>query len=121
MNENCRELIELVKKYNPHADFDMIERAYNIAEKAPILLDGLSTEEILLSDPDFIFYTTMGDESAGVSYMDSLLKDPVWQSMKAVKTGQVYQLPKDLFQYKPNSRWDEAYAYLIQLLYGDVV
>lgn len=93
----------------------------NIAEKAPILLDGLSTEEILLSDPDFIFYTTMGDESAGVSYMDSLLKDPVWQSLKAVKTGQVYQLPKDLFQYKPNSRWDEAYAYLIQLLYGDVV
>ncbi len=34
MNQNCRELIELVKKYNPLADFDMIERAYNIAEKA---------------------------------------------------------------------------------------
>jgi iron complex transport system substrate-binding protein len=94
---------------------------YNIAEKAPVLLDGLSTEEILLSDPDFIFYTTMGDESAGVSYMESLTSDPVWQTMTAVKTGRVYQLPKDLFQYKPNARWDEAYAYLINLLYGDIV
>ena len=30
-------------------------------------------------------------------------------------------MPKDLFQYKPNSRWPEAYAYLIQLLYGDIL
>lgn len=93
----------------------------NIADSAPILLDGLSTEEILLSDPDVIFYTTMGEESAGVAYMESLMNDPVWQAMTAVETGRVYQLPKDLFQYKPNSRWDEAYAYLIRLLYGDIV
>lgn len=93
----------------------------NIAEKAPILLDGLSTEEILLSDPYAILYTTMGDESTGVAYMQSLLADPVWQSMTAVKEGRVYQLPKDLFQYKPNSRWDEAYEYLIELLYGEIV
>lgn len=92
---------------------------YNIAEKAPVLLDGLSTEEILLSDPDFILYTTMGDESAGISYMESLVSDPVWQSMTAVKGGRVFQLPKDLFQYKPNARWDEAYEYLIDLLYGE--
>ncbi|MGN1000086.1 MAG: ABC transporter substrate-binding protein [Faecousia sp.] len=92
---------------------------FNIAEKAPILLDGLSVEEILLSDPDMIFYTTMGDESAGVAYMESLLADPVWQAMTAVKTGKVYQLPKELFQYKPNARWAEAYEYLIHLLYGE--
>ncbi|MGM9548977.1 MAG: ABC transporter substrate-binding protein [Faecousia sp.] len=94
---------------------------YNIAEKAPILLDGLSTEEILLSDPDAILYTTMGDEDSGAAYMQSLLDDPVWQSMTAVKEGKVYQLPKDLFQYKPNARWDEAYEYLISLLYGEIV
>jgi len=94
---------------------------YNIAEKNPVLLDGLSTEEILISDPDFIFFTTMGDEHAGLAYMESLFSDPVWQSMTAVKNKQVYQLPKDLFQYKPNSRWDQAYAYLIQLLYGDIL
>lgn len=91
----------------------------NIAEKAPILLEGLSTEEVLLSDPDAIFFTTMGDEAAGAAYMESLLSDPVWSSLRAVREGRVYQLPKDLFQYKPNSRWPEAYAYLTELLYGD--
>lgn len=94
---------------------------FNIAEKAPILLDGLSTEEILLSDPDFILFTTMGDEAAGQAYMESLLSDPVWQTLTAVKNGRVYQLPKELFQYKPGARWGEAYAYLIQLIYGDIL
>lgn len=93
----------------------------NIAEKAPILLDGLSTEEILLSDPDYILFTTMGDETAGKAYMESLMSDPVWQTLTAVKTGSVHQLPKELFQYKPNARWGEAYAYLTELLYGDIL
>lgn len=93
----------------------------NIADKAPILLDGLSIEEILLSNPDCILFTTMGDETAGVAYMNSLVEDSVWQSLRAVREGRVFQLPKDLFQYKPNSRWDEAYAYLIALLYGETV
>lgn len=94
---------------------------HNIAENAPVLLDGLSTEEILISDPDLILFTTMGDEAAGSAYMNSLVTDPVWSSLTAVKTGNVHQLPKDLFQYKPNSRWDEAYTYLIELLYGDII
>ena len=93
--------------------------AVNIADKAPILLDGLSAEEILISDPDFILFTTMGDESAGQAYMESLLSDPVWQTLTAVREGRVYQLPKELFQYKPNARWGEAYAYLSTLIYGD--
>lgn len=94
---------------------------FNIAEKAPILLDGLSMEEILISDPDFILFTTMGDESAGRAYMESLISDPVWQTLTAVQAGNVHQLPKELFQYKPNARWGEAYAYLIELLYGDIL
>jgi len=93
----------------------------NIADKAPVLLDGLSMEEILLSDPNFILFTTMGDETAGVQYMESLMADPVWQTLTAVKENRVYQLPKELFQYKPNARWGEAYAYLIELLYGDML
>ena len=92
---------------------------FNIAEKAPVLLDGLSIEEILISDPDFILFTTMGDESAGAAYMDSLVSDPVWQTLTAVKDGNVHQLPKELFQYKPNARWGEAYRYLVELIYGE--
>lgn len=91
----------------------------NIADAAPVLLDGLSVEEVLVADPDFILYTTMGDEESGRAYMESLLRDPVWSTLTAVQAGNVHQLPKDLFQYKPNARWDEAYAYLIDLLYGE--
>lgn len=94
---------------------------HNIAQDAPVLLDGLSMEHILMADPDVILFTTMGDESAGVAYMESLVADPVWQTLSAVRQGRVYQLPKELFQYKPNARWDEAYAYLIQLLYGEIL
>ena len=39
---------------------------YNIAENARILLDGLSVEEILRSDPEIIFITTMGDRKSVV-------------------------------------------------------
>lgn len=94
---------------------------FNIADKAPVLLDGLSTEEILLSDPDFILFTTMGDQEAGKAYMESLISDPVWQTLTAVGEGRVHQLPKELFQYKPNARWGQAYRYLIELLYGDIL
>ena len=63
----------------------------NIAEAAPILLDGLS--------------------------MEAILAQPAWQSLRAVQEGNYVYLPKDLFQFKPNARWDEAYAYLIDLIY----
>lgn len=88
----------------------------NIADSAPILLDGLSFEEILNQDPDYIFISTMGDPEAAISYMDSLLQKPQWQALSAVQNGRVFYLPKELFQFKPNARWDEAYAYLIGLL-----
>lgn len=95
--------------------------AVNIAERATVLLEGLSTEEILVADPACIFYTTMGDEAAAVAYMEGLIHDPIWQNMTAVKTDAVYCLPKSLFQYKPNARWAEAYTYLITLLYGEIL
>lgn len=89
---------------------------YNIAEAAPALLDGLSFEEILMQDPDYIFISTMGNEEAAISYMTSLLETPQWQILTAVKNNQVIYLPKDLFQFKPNSRWAEAYAFLINAM-----
>lgn len=89
---------------------------YNIAESAPVLLDGLSFEEILTQDPEYIFITTMGSEDAAVSYMTSVLREPQWQALTAVKEGRVVFLPKNLFQYKPNSKWADAYAHLIDAI-----
>ncbi len=90
---------------------------YNIAENATVLLDGLSIEEILAEDPDYIFIATMGKEEAAKEHMNSVLEQTAWQSLTAVQNGKYVYLPKDLFQFKPNARWDEAYEYLIELVY----
>lgn len=90
---------------------------YNIAENAPVLLDGLSVEEILTADPDYIFISTMGKEDAAKAYMDGVLAGEDWGQLTAVREGDYCYLPKELFQFKPNARWDEAYRYLIDLLY----
>lgn len=92
--------------------------AYNIADAAPVLLDGLSIEEILRADPEIICISTMGKESAAKAHMEEVLLQPMWQSLSAVQNGRVVYLPKDLFQFKPNARWGDAYAYLIEVLYG---
>lgn len=90
---------------------------YNIAENAPVLLDGLSQEEILMENPDYIFISTMGKEDAAKAYMDGVLQEEAWQHLDAVQEGRYAYLPKDLFQFKPNKRWGEAYQYLADLLY----
>lgn len=88
--------------------------AYNIANDASVLIDGISEETLLEEDPHRIFVTFMGDEASAKS---ALASNKVWQSLSAVKEQRCHHLPKSLFQYKPNARWDEAYAYLIDLLY----
>ena len=89
---------------------------YNIADDAPVLLDGLSLEHILVRDPDFIFISTMGNEEAAVAHMTQLLSQPGWQELTAVKNGSFAFLPRELFHFKPNARWAEAYWYLAGLL-----
>ena len=107
------------KRSEDHFAAKMLEElgVYNIADSAKVLLDGLSIEDILREDPDYIFITTMGNEELSRNYMDSLLDDSVWQSLDAVKNGNYYYLPKDLFQFKPNGKWYEAYYALWEILY----
>ena len=94
--------------------------AYNIADNAPVLLDGLSLEEILSEDPDYIFLTTMGQEEAAVSYMESLFLQDGWRQLSAVQHNNYTFLQKDLFHFKPNARWAEAYQVLAELLYPEI-
>lgn len=91
--------------------------AVNIADEARVLIDTLSMEAILKADPDCILITTMGDEAAARAYIESLLTEPTWQSLRAVREGRVHILPKELFQYKPCDAWYEAYKYLSELIY----
>ncbi len=110
------------KTADEHFAARMLEElgVYNIADNAGILLDGLSIEEILNEDPDIIFVSTMGDEDAARAYMDSVFASSAWQNLSAVKDQNYYYLPKDLFQYKPNAKWYDAYLYLAEILYPEV-
>ena len=91
----------------------------NIADAAPVLIDGLSIEEILTADPAIIFVTAMGDEAATKANFGAVLDTPAWQGVRAVQEGRVHWLPKELFQYKPNARWAEAYRMLAEILYEE--
>lgn len=110
------------KKADDHFAAKMLEElgCQNIADSAPVLLDGLSLEEIMSADPEYIFISIMGDEEAGRSYITSLLRQEGWKELSAVKEGRVYILPKDLFQFKPCARWSEAYRYLADILGGEI-
>ena len=89
----------------------------NVVPAEELLLEELSVEHILLSNPDYIFFSTIGDDTAAKAYMNGVLAQPEWQSQDAVQNGRYTYLPKELFHYKPNARWADAYQYLVDLLY----
>ena len=92
----------------------------NIADSETSLLEELSLEAIVRADPDFIFITTIGDSEAGIAaYEAELASNPAWQELTAVKNGEVHILPKELYHYKPNVRWNEAYENLAEILYDE--
>ena len=93
----------------------------NIADESPSLLEDLSMEQVILTDPDFIFILTMGDEQAAAEYMRTNLEnDPAWQGLSAVRDGRCYILPQELFHYKPNQRWDESYEHLAKIVFPEI-
>ncbi|MBR1478582.1 MAG: ABC transporter substrate-binding protein [Lachnospiraceae bacterium] len=89
----------------------------NIAEDNSSL-DELNVEAIAAADPEYIFVVLQGKEDEALdSYKKALTDNPVWGSLSAVKNDKVFILPKDMFQYKPNARWGEAYEYIYELVY----
>ena len=94
---------------------------HNIADDSllagAVLSDTLSIEYILQEDPDYIFFTAMGDEEASQSFVKEMLKEIAWQQLSAVRQGNYAFLKKELFHFKPNGRWAEAYETLARLLH----
>ena len=93
----------------------------SLADKYPSMLTDLSVEAIISSDPDIILVLTMGDEEKAVQYLRSYFEDnPALSSLNAVKNGRVHILPKKLFHYKPNNKWNESYEYLAKIIYPEI-
>ena len=92
----------------------------NLAD-ASAALDEPTAEAIAAAGPDWVFVIFQGEETAAQkAYEQGFVADPAWQKLEAVKAGRVVILPKNLFQYKPNARWAEAYVYLSQTLHGSL-
>lgn len=92
----------------------------NIVDRYDTLLDGISLEKVIEADPDFIFYTTMGDDAKALAYLrDNLESNEAWKELSAVKNGNFVQLPKEMFHYKPNAKWGDAYQYIYDIIYGE--
>ncbi len=93
----------------------------NIADSDSGLLDDLSLEAIIRDDPDYIFVTSMGNdtEAAEKALQDALTGQSAWQSLSAVKNDRYYVMDKNLFNSKPNKRWAEAYKQVIDILYPE--
>ena len=91
----------------------------NIADSEESLLEQLSLEQIICSDPDYIFAVLQGaDSSAAKQTLETtLLSNHAWQSLTAVREGRFHVLEHRLYNLKPNARWGEAYEKLADILY----
>lgn len=91
----------------------------NVADSETSLLDNLSMEAIIRAQPDYIFVVVQGaDPTEAETLLEStLLSNPAWSTLTAVREGRYHVLDNALYNLKPNARWGEAYEELSQILY----
>ena len=91
----------------------------NVADSETSLLDNLSMEAIIRSQPEYIFVVVQGaDPTEAEALLEStLLSNPAWSTLNAVQEGRYHVLDNALYNLKPNARWGEAYEKLSQILY----
>lgn len=90
----------------------------NVADDSSAL-DDLSIEAIVAADPTWVFVVPQGqDDEAMAAFKESFVDKPAWSGLSAVTADRVVTLPKDLFQYKPNARWGEAYEHAYEVVFG---
>ena len=91
----------------------------NIADSESGLLENLSLETILAADPDYIFVVIQGTDTTKAERLleTTLLSNPAWDGLTAVREGRYHVMDQRLYNVKPNARWGEAYEKLADILY----
>lgn len=91
----------------------------NIADGNNLLLENLSIEAIIEADPDYIFAVLQGSDDTDAQKVleQSLLSNPAWGTLTAVREGRFYVLENALYNLKPNSQWGIAYEKLADILF----
>ena len=91
----------------------------NIADRDGALLEQLSMEAIIRDDPEYIFVVLQSADPADAQTVleSTLLSNPAWSTLTAVKEGRYHVMDQTLFNLKPDARWGEAYEQLADILY----
>jgi len=96
----------------------------NIADSSNDVLNdkNFSLEKIIEEDPDFIFVQSMGSDIEAIQERIKLdaESNPAWASLSAVKNNKYIALPKELYTYKANDRYAEAYEEVAKILYPEI-
>ncbi len=92
----------------------------NIADSEKSLLENLSVESVIRSEPYRIFVVTMGnDTDAALENLKRMIEEnPAWGQLGAVKENRLHVMERRLFNIKPNAEWAVAYEKLAKILSG---
>ena len=92
----------------------------NIADSDKSLLENLSVESVIRSEPYRIFVVTMGnDTEAALDNLKRMIEEnPAWGQLGAVKENRLHIMERRLFNIKPNAEWAVAYEQLAKILSG---
>ena len=96
----------------------------NVAEGEDLMETvQFSMEQVIAEDPDFILVQTMGSDMEAVNerLVSEVESNPAWKELSAVKNKNYVLLPKDLYTYKANRRYGEAYRGLAEMLYPEIL
>lgn len=90
----------------------------NIADSDETLLETLSVESVIRSEPYRIFVVTMGaDTDAAIENLKRMTEEnPAWGTLAAIAENRLYLMDKNLFNRKPNANWGTAYETLTEIL-----
>jgi len=102
---------------------EMIELAggINLISKIGEHSRRMSMDEIKTSDPDIVILMPCGfDTVRTLSEYESILKkNPVWNSLKAVKNNQIYTVDANSFFSKPSIRTIDGLEILAKIIYPE--
>lgn len=92
----------------------------NIADSDKSLLENLSVESVIRSEPYRIFVVTMGnDTDAALDNLKRMIEEnPAWGQLGAVKENRLHIMERRLFNIKPNAEWAVAYEKIAKILSG---
>ncbi len=105
----------------PQGDTGMILemlRGNNITQISPLKRGTrveMSIEKITEMNPDVMFVKQHGKSEKRLR--DFLHSNTSLKSIKAMKNNRLYFLPRELFLYKPNERYPDAFMYMAKILY----